>query len=104
MAKRARYSAAQVRDILQQSDSSFLDTSESDSSSSESETEACDAVFHSGNRPRGGGVGSREGRMSPSPVWGLEQSPRKIFCHIPRGAQPFARGGFAPPPPGRMPE
>jgi hypothetical protein len=42
MAKRARYSAAQVRDILQQSDSSFLDTSESDSSSSGSETETCD--------------------------------------------------------------
>jgi hypothetical protein len=44
--------------------------------------------------PRGGGgVGSGEGRMSPSPVWGLEQSPRKIFCHISPGGPTVRPGG-----------
>jgi hypothetical protein len=57
-------------------------------------------VFHSGIRPRGGGVGSGEGWMSPSPVWGMEQSPRKIFCHISPGGPNRSPGGLCPPPPG----
>jgi hypothetical protein len=58
-------------------------------------------AFAPGGGGRGVGVGSGEGRMSPFPVWGLGQSPRKIvYISIFRGAKMFARGALPPPPPG----
>jgi hypothetical protein len=57
----------------------------------------CCAVFHSGIRPRGGGAGWG-GADEPFPSMGYGAKPQKIFLsHFPGGAQPFARGGFAPP-------